>query len=83
MEITSRIVVYSVEEKEFTNAQNQIVKFVQAKVLLDNGDVIKVATTKEVLDTLSNESKIECDGTFSVSADSRQKPRIRLEKVLV
>jgi len=74
--------ILKVEEKSFVNEQGQTVKYIKARFLTAEGEIISCTTTPEVLDTIGDESKIKVVATFLVSPDSRtQNAKVKLVSV--
>jgi len=81
MEFQSVGEIMKVEEKKFTNDRGEEVKYVKARYLTDDGEIVNVTATSKVLDEIGEETKVKVRATFSVSADFKQNAKLRLEEV--
>jgi len=78
MQFTGSILLLAVADKSFIGKDGTEVKYSKATFITENGDVVSMTTTKEVLDSFKDRTRIQGVGSFDLSSDFKGNPRVKL-----
>jgi len=78
MKFTSQITVLKANAKSFNNDRGEEIKYNRAVLVDEFGDIMSVGCSQPALDMINGRANVEGVGTFEVSPDFKQKPRLSL-----
>jgi len=78
MKFTAKILLLGVADRAFKNTDGENVAYWKATFIDENAQVYSISTTKEVLDTVGDKSRVDGEGSFEIKADNKTNPRVKL-----
>jgi len=72
----------AVADKSFVGRDGNQITYAKVTFITENGDVVSMGTTEELLDTYIGQARIEGVGHFELSADFKGNPKVKLTSFL-